>query len=224
MHTSPGTTPSADGYPTLDWMIFRLSSQCSIRTSAPHFVPSQEAPAYTAPHSVLPGVFKFVLDHRRHGWTILKSTTTVPIVPPRHDGDPRFLSAAWPYYVGAISTRLCAPSYQCHTPQLTLHTLSRAPSDAHGGTAGSHSKSRTAARSPGTYDGRETDAWALAVVLFALATRSLPFDSPPPPIDVEAERARRKWVLRLLRGWREVVQNPFLSHDAFSEQVVLRKR
>ena len=54
MHTSPGTTPSADGYPTLDWMIFRLSSQCSICTFAPHFVPSQEAPAYTAPHSALP--------------------------------------------------------------------------------------------------------------------------------------------------------------------------
>jgi oligosaccharyltransferase complex subunit beta len=25
-------------------------------------------------------------------------------VPPRHDGYPRFLSAAWPYYAGAIST------------------------------------------------------------------------------------------------------------------------
>jgi len=50
------------------------------------------------------GVFKFVLDHRRRGWTTLKSTTTVPIVPPRHDEYPRFLSAAWPYYVGAIST------------------------------------------------------------------------------------------------------------------------
>lgn len=29
---------------------------------------------------------------------------TVPVVPPRHDGYPRFLSAAWPYYAGAIST------------------------------------------------------------------------------------------------------------------------
>lgn len=28
----------------------------------------------------------------------------VSIVPPRHDGYPRFLSAAWPYYTGAIST------------------------------------------------------------------------------------------------------------------------
>ena len=131
---------------------------------------------------------------------MLKTTTTVPTVPPRHDGYPCFLSAAWPYYVGAISTRLCAPSYQCHTPQLTLRTLSRAPSNTHGGSAGSHSKSRTAARSPGTYDGCETDTWALAVVLFALATGSLPFDSPPPPIDVEAERARRKWVLCVVGG------------------------
>jgi oligosaccharyltransferase complex subunit beta len=50
------------------------------------------------------GVFKFVLDHRRRGWTTLKTDTTVPVVPPRHDGYPRFLSAAWPYYAGAIST------------------------------------------------------------------------------------------------------------------------
>ena len=50
------------------------------------------------------GVFKFVLDYRRRGWTTLSATTMVPVVPPRHDGYPRFLSAAWPYYVGAIST------------------------------------------------------------------------------------------------------------------------
>ena len=30
----------------------------------------------------------------------------VPVVPPRHDGYPRFLSAAWPYYTGAISTSI----------------------------------------------------------------------------------------------------------------------
>ena len=50
------------------------------------------------------GVFKFVIDHRRRGWTFLRSATVVPVVPPRHDGYPRFLSAAWPYYAGAIST------------------------------------------------------------------------------------------------------------------------
>jgi len=50
------------------------------------------------------GVFKFVIDYKRKGWTHLKSSTIVPVVPPRHDGYPRFLSAAWPYYTGAIST------------------------------------------------------------------------------------------------------------------------
>ncbi|EJD06283.1 Dolichyl-diphosphooligosaccharide-protein glycosyltransferase [Fomitiporia mediterranea MF3/22] len=50
------------------------------------------------------GVFKFVLDYKRQGWTFLQSALTVPVVPPRHDGYPRFLSAAWPYYAGAIST------------------------------------------------------------------------------------------------------------------------
>ncbi|THU76956.1 Dolichyl-diphosphooligosaccharide-protein glycosyltransferase 48kDa subunit [Dendrothele bispora CBS 962.96] len=52
------------------------------------------------------GVFKFVVDYKRKGWTHLQSSTTVPVVPPRHDGYPRFLSAAWPYYAGAISTSL----------------------------------------------------------------------------------------------------------------------
>jgi len=50
------------------------------------------------------GVFKFVINYKRKGWSFLQSSTTVPVVPPRHDGYPRFLSAAWPYYAGAIST------------------------------------------------------------------------------------------------------------------------
>ncbi|KAG6332310.1 hypothetical protein ID866_6782 [Astraeus odoratus] len=50
------------------------------------------------------GVFKFVIDWRRKGYSFLRTSTTVPVVPPRHDQYPRFLSAAWPYYVGAIST------------------------------------------------------------------------------------------------------------------------
>ncbi|KZT11101.1 dolichyl-diphosphooligosaccharide-protein glycosyltransferase [Laetiporus sulphureus 93-53] len=50
------------------------------------------------------GVFKFVVDYKRRGWSYLQSTTVVPVVPPRHDEYPRFLSPAWPYYAGAIST------------------------------------------------------------------------------------------------------------------------
>ncbi|KAL0568291.1 oligosaccharyl transferase glycoprotein complex, beta subunit [Marasmius crinis-equi] len=50
------------------------------------------------------GVFKFVVDWRRQGWTELQFTETVPVVPKRHDGYDRWLSAAWPYYLGAVST------------------------------------------------------------------------------------------------------------------------
>jgi len=45
-----------------------------------------------------------VVDSVTRRWTHLYSATTVPVVPPRHDEYPRFLSAAWPYYTGAIST------------------------------------------------------------------------------------------------------------------------
>jgi len=50
------------------------------------------------------GVFKFVINYKRKGFSHLLHTLIVPVVPPRHDGYPRFLSAAWPYYIGAIST------------------------------------------------------------------------------------------------------------------------
>lgn len=50
------------------------------------------------------GVFKFVISYKRKGFTHLLHTLSIPVVPPRHDGYPRFLSAAWPYYAGAIST------------------------------------------------------------------------------------------------------------------------
>ncbi|KAH9020367.1 hypothetical protein EDB83DRAFT_2527959 [Lactarius deliciosus] len=72
-----------------------------------------------------------------------------------------------------------------------LPSLARALSDAHGGSSTTHSHSASKlprTRTPGTYDGRETDAWALGVVLFTLATRALPFH----PL------ARRRWVLRVV--------------------------
>ncbi|KAH9015987.1 kinase-like domain-containing protein [Lactarius pseudohatsudake] len=117
-----------------------------------------------------------------------------------------------------LSTRCGSESYAAPELLVAAHTtttdaesplpsLSRAPSDAHGSSSATHSHSASKqprARTPGMYDGRETDAWALGVVLFALATRALPFDPPlmldAPPADADAERARRRWVLRVVRG------------------------
>jgi protein-serine/threonine kinase len=60
------------------------------------------------------------------------------------------------------------------------------------------------ARTLGTYDGRETDSWALGVVLLALVIHALLLDPPlmldAPPADIDAERARKRWVLRVVRG------------------------
>lgn len=122
-----------------------------------------------------------------------------------------------------LSTRCGSESYAApellvaaHSDEHMLPALSRAPSDANGtSTATSSQPKLRLTRAPGTYDGRETDAWALGVVLFALLTRTLPFDPPPtldvPPADTEAERARMRWVLRVVRGewsWPVVPQAP----------------
>jgi serine/threonine protein kinase len=49
------------------------------------------------------------------------------------------------------------------------------------------------------YDGRATDAWACGVVLYALATRTLPFDNEPETTTspVNAARARRRLLVRI---------------------------
>ncbi|KIJ94542.1 hypothetical protein K443DRAFT_110260 [Laccaria amethystina LaAM-08-1] len=77
-----------------------------IRTALPPVAgsPGKYSVTFRAPDRH--GVFKFVIDYKRKGWTHLHSSTTVAVVPPRHDGYPRFLSAAWPYYAGAISTSI----------------------------------------------------------------------------------------------------------------------
>ncbi|TFK69650.1 oligosaccharyl transferase beta subunit [Pluteus cervinus] len=67
-------------------------------------VPGKYSKTFRAPDRH--GVFKFVINYKRKGYSYLQSSTIVPVVPPRHDGYPRFLSAAWPYYAGAISTSL----------------------------------------------------------------------------------------------------------------------
>ncbi|WWC58336.1 uncharacterized protein I303_100876 [Kwoniella dejecticola CBS 10117] len=50
------------------------------------------------------GVFKFVVEYWRPGWSYIRLSTTASVVPLRHDEYPRFIVGAWPYYVGACST------------------------------------------------------------------------------------------------------------------------
>ncbi|CDZ97114.1 Oligosaccharyltransferase, beta subunit [Phaffia rhodozyma] len=50
------------------------------------------------------GVFKFLVDYKRAGWSFVHSSQTVSVVPFRHDEYPRFIQGAWPFYSGALST------------------------------------------------------------------------------------------------------------------------
>lgn len=49
------------------------------------------------------GVFKWVLDYKRPGYTRLYEVETVPVRPFRHDEYPRFLTQAYPYYGAVIA-------------------------------------------------------------------------------------------------------------------------
>jgi len=49
------------------------------------------------------GVFKFILDYKRKGWSYLYEEVEASIRPLRHDQHDRFLVSAWPYYASMIS-------------------------------------------------------------------------------------------------------------------------
>ncbi|CAG8490218.1 3746_t:CDS:2 [Paraglomus occultum] len=49
------------------------------------------------------GVFTFKVNYKRPGYTYIEDRTTIAIRPFRHNEYPRFLSAAYPYYVSAVS-------------------------------------------------------------------------------------------------------------------------
>ncbi|WVF66102.1 hypothetical protein IAT40_000841 [Kwoniella sp. CBS 6097] len=52
------------------------------------------------------GVFKFVVEYWRPGWTYIRTSTKASVVPLRHDEHPRFITGAWPYYIATISTSI----------------------------------------------------------------------------------------------------------------------
>ena len=48
------------------------------------------------------GVFKFVIDYKRLGYSYIDVSTKLPLRPFRHNEFPRYLPAAYPYYVSVI--------------------------------------------------------------------------------------------------------------------------
>ncbi|KAI9443695.1 hypothetical protein BJY52DRAFT_1216762 [Lactarius psammicola] len=64
-------------------------------------------------------------------------------------------------------------------------------------------QTKSRAPTPGMYDGRGIMASGFGIALFALATRSLPFDpSFTPLVDANSGLTRRRWVFRVVRGER----------------------
>ncbi|KAL7420102.1 oligosaccharyl transferase glycoprotein complex, beta subunit [Cryptotrichosporon argae] len=49
------------------------------------------------------GVFKFVVEWWRPGWSYVRTASTASVVPFRHDEYPRFIVGAWPFYASAAS-------------------------------------------------------------------------------------------------------------------------
>lgn len=49
------------------------------------------------------GVFKFVVNYWRPGYTFLHTEDKCSVVPFRHDEYPRFIQGAWPFYASAMS-------------------------------------------------------------------------------------------------------------------------
>ncbi|TIC58256.1 Dolichyl-diphosphooligosaccharide-protein glycosyltransferase 48kDa subunit [Wallemia mellicola] len=50
------------------------------------------------------GIFKFVIDYKRKGFSYIHKEMRTTVAPIQHDRHPRFLSHAWPYYTGVFST------------------------------------------------------------------------------------------------------------------------
>ncbi|OCB91114.1 kinase-like protein [Sanghuangporus baumii] len=93
----------------------------------------------------------------------------LPLIKLTDFGLSRFIDPSSPL----LSTRCGSESYAAPELVLGASRIRNVASDA-------DDSESSEAKSKGYYDGRQTDAWACGVVLYALATRQLPFDVPLP--------------------------------------------
>ena len=48
------------------------------------------------------GIYKFLIQHRRYGYSYIEAETIVSCIQFRHDEYPRFLNVAFPYYLNVF--------------------------------------------------------------------------------------------------------------------------
>lgn len=96
--------------------------------------------------------------------SITLPSPTFPLIKLTDFGLSRFIDPSHPW----LTTRCGSEAYAA--PELVVGRSSQSQQ---------HQLDTSSTFPQGGYDARQTDAWACGVVLYALATRSLPFDSPP---------------------------------------------
>jgi len=72
-----------------------------VRTTLKHRGQGVHGTQFTLPDVY--GVFKFVINYRRLGYTTLEISEQVSVVPFRHNDYERFIGAAYPYYLSAFA-------------------------------------------------------------------------------------------------------------------------
>ncbi|KRX83529.1 Dolichyl-diphosphooligosaccharide--protein glycosyltransferase 48 kDa subunit [Trichinella sp. T6] len=96
------------------------------------------------------GVYKFLVDYSRIGWTHLRNVTQVSVRPFKHHQFERFVPSAYPYYISAFTMMLSVCEYaeeeqldderiglneKCFNPVSNIHTIIERPrTDAEEGT------------------------------------------------------------------------------------------
>lgn len=120
-HTSAGWTPAPNDLDLqvslvmLDpYVTMNLTARGQLATTAPSSGNLSQNSLDRTPRSTrysstfrLPdkhGVYTFVVDWKRHGWSYVNTRDTTPVRPLNSDEHPRFLHAAFPYVAGAAST------------------------------------------------------------------------------------------------------------------------